>query len=101
LASRSASWAEKMGVGSTMPSLRPFKLISAGKFETGAQPLCQNRTHNALISVSMICVPSIPAPTSVAAVELEHLSVAAAWRELSGTENYSEICSTRWVWGYE
>lgn len=39
LASRSASCAEKMGVGSTMPSLPPFKLISAREFETGAQPL--------------------------------------------------------------
>jgi len=63
LASRSASCAEKMGLGSAMPS-------------------------NALISVSVNCVPRIPAPTWVAAVELEHLSglgVVAAWRELSGT----------------
>lgn len=33
----------------------------------------------------MICVPSIPAPTLVAAVELEHLSGLGLWRELSGT----------------
>jgi hypothetical protein len=57
------------------------------------------RTHKAFISVSMNCVPRIPEPTSVAAVELEHLSVAAVWRELSGTGKlFREL--VRCVWGH-
>jgi hypothetical protein len=43
LASRSASCAEKMGVGSTMPSLPPFKLISAREIEKVTQTLCPKK----------------------------------------------------------